>query len=122
MTTVLLVVAGALGALLRYEVELFVRRRTTGDFPYGTLLINVSGSFVLGVVIGLAEHRGVTAFVVTVAGTGLLGAYTTFSTFSFDTVSLIEHGRMRTAMANLGASVVLGLAAAGLGIVVGHLL
>jgi len=122
MTLVLLVGAGALGALLRYEVELAVRRRVAPGFPYGTLLINVSGSFVLGVLVGLAAHRGIPTTVVTVAGTGLLGAYTTFSTFSVDTVGLIEHRRTRAAVANLGAGIVLGLAAAGLGLLVGHLL
>ena len=122
MTLLLLTVAGGCGALLRYEVELAVRRRTRSDFPYGTLLINVSGSFVLGLLVGLAGRHGVPSSVVTVFGTGLLGAYTTFSTFSFDTVSLIEHGKTRTAVANLGASVVLGLAAAALGLVASHLL
>ena len=122
MTLLLLVIAGGCGALLRYEVELAVRRRTRSDFPYGTLLINVSGSFVLGLLVGLAGRHGVSPSVVTVFGTGLLGAYTTFSTFSFDTVSLVEHGKTRTAVANLGASVVLGLAAAALGLVASHLL
>jgi CrcB protein len=122
MTVALLVVAGACGALARYEVELAVRRRAGGSFPYGTLLINVSGSLVLGVLAGLAAHHGVSARVVTVAGTGLLGAYTTFSTFSFDTVALAETGRMRAAATNLGASLVLGLGAAAVGLVVGHYL
>ena len=103
MTLALLVVAGALGALLRYEVELLVRRRTGPEFPYGTLVINVTGSFALGVLVGLAAHHGVSSTVVTVAGTGLLGAYTTFSTFSVDTVGLVERGRTRAAAANLGA-------------------
>jgi len=122
MTVALLVVAGAVGALLRYEVELAVRRRTGGAFPYGTLLINVTGSFLLGVLAGLLVHRGVSSEVVTVAGTGLLGAYTTFSTFSVDSVGLVERGRGRAAAANLGASVVLGLGAAALGLLVGHVL
>jgi len=122
MTVALLVLAGALGALARYEVELAVRRRAGATFPYGTLLINVSGALVLGVLTGLAVHHGVSARVVTVAGTGLLGAYTTFSTFSFDTVALAEAGRLRAAAANLGASLVLGLGAAAIGLVVGHYL
>ncbi len=122
VTLALLILAGGLGALLRYEVELAVRRRCGPDFPYGTLLINVSGSFALGVLAGLAAHHGVPPSVVTVVGTGLLGAYTTFSTFSVDTVGLVEHGRVREAAANLGASLVLGLAAAAVGLVVGHAL
>jgi fluoride exporter len=122
MTVALLVLAGAGGALARYEVELAVRRRAGGAFPYGTLLINVSGSLVLGVLAGLAAHHGVSVQVVTIAGTGLLGAYTTFSTFSFDTVALAETGRLRAAAANLGASLALGLGAAAIGLVVGHYL
>jgi CrcB protein len=120
MTLSLMVLAGALGALLRYEVELTVRRRLGPEFPWGTLVINISGSFVLGVLAGLATHGGVPSSVVTVAGTGLLGAYTTFSTFSVDTVGLVEHGRVRAAAANLGASMVLGLGAAGVGLAIGY--
>lgn len=122
MTVVLLVVAGAVGALLRYEVELAVRRRVGPAFPYGTLVINVSGSFVLGALAGLAAHHGVPTSVVTVAGTGLLGAYTTFSTFSVDSVGLVELGRTRAAVANLGLSLVLGLGAAACGLVLGNAL
>jgi CrcB protein len=122
MIIALLVLAGACGALARFEVEVAVRRRVGGSFPYGTLLINVSGSFVLGIIAGLAAHRGVPTQLVTVVGTGLLGSYTTFSTFSFDTVGLVETGRLRAAVANLGASLVLGLGAAAVGLVVGHFL
>ncbi|MGA2836930.1 MAG: fluoride efflux transporter CrcB [Acidimicrobiales bacterium] len=122
MTVVLVTVAGAVGALLRYEVELTVRRRRGAHLPLGILLINVSGAFVLGVLAGMAEHHGVPTSVVTVAGTGLIGAYTTFSTFSFDTVSLVEHDRLRAAVANVAVSLVLGLGAAAAGLLVGHAL
>jgi len=114
-----LVVAGGCGALLRYEVELGVRRRLGPPFPYGTLLINVTGSFLLGLLTGLAEHHGVATGVVTVLGTGLLGAYTTFSTFAYDTVGLAERGRSGAAVANIGVSLVLGLGAAALGLAAG---
>ena len=116
-----LVLAGAGGALLRYEVELHVRRRLGSSFPYGTLLINVSGSFALGLLVGLAERHGVRSSVVTVLGTGLLGAYTTFSTFSFDTLELVESRRSGAAWANVGASLAVGLGAAALGLAIGHL-
>jgi CrcB protein len=114
-----LVVAGAVGALLRYEAELHVRRHLRPAFPWGTLIINVSGAFVLGLLTGLADHRGVPTAVLTVVGTGLLGAFTTFSTFAFDTVSLAERGRIGGAAANVGASILLGLGAAALGILAG---
>ncbi len=122
MTLVLLVLAGAVGAVLRYEVERAVRRRSRSDLPVGILLVNVSGSFALGLVVGLAEHLDIPSLVVTVVGTGLLGAYTTFSTFSVDTVALAERGRVGAAAANIGVSLVAGLAAAALGLVLGHLL
>jgi len=122
VTVVLLMVAGSIGALLRYEVELAVRRRTVTDFPRGTLIINVSGSFALGALVGLAAHHGIPATVVVVVGTGLLGAYTTYSTFTFDTVSLASRGRWGAAAINLGVSMTLGLSAGAIGLVVGHAL
>jgi len=102
-----LLLAGAVGGRLGPE------------FPWGTLVINVTGAFVLGLLTGLADHRGVPGAVLTVVGTGLLGAFTTFSTFAFDTVGLAERGRPGGAAANVGASLVLGLGAAALGLLAG---
>ena len=73
----------------------------------------------LGLLTGLADHQGVPTGVLTVVGTGLLGAFTTFSTFTFDTVGLAERGRIGGAAANVGASLVLGLGAAALGLLAG---
>lgn len=115
-----LALAAFCGALLRYEVDLHVRRRLGPSFPFGILLINVSGSFVLGLLVGLAEQHGVQAGVVTVLGTGLLGSYTTFSTFTYDTLGLGGRGRAGAAAANVGVSLVLGLGAAALGLAAGH--
>jgi len=114
-----LAVAGAVGALLRYEVELRVRRWLGPHFPWGTLVINVSGGFVLGLLTGLASHGGLSTGSLTVIGTGLLGAYTTFSTFTFDTVTLAERGHAATAAVNVGLSIVAGLGAAALGLAAG---
>ena len=122
MTILGLLVAGGCGALLRYEAELHVRRRLGPSFPYGILAINVSGSFLLGLLVATAEHHGVRQAVVTVLGTGLLGAYTTFSTFTVDTIALAGRGRRVAAMANIGTSLVLGLGAAATGLVAGHAL
>jgi CrcB protein len=122
VTIVLLMIAGGAGALLRYEVDRAVQRRSHRDLPLGIAIVNVSGSFALGVLVGLAEHRGIPARTVTVVGTGLLGAYTTFSTLSFDSVALLGAGRRRAALGNLGLSLALGLGAAALGLLVGHAL
>jgi CrcB protein len=115
-------VAGACGAVLRYLVDHVVQHRAGGGFPLGTLTINVSGSLVLGILTGSALHHGVSATWLTVAGTGLIGAYTTFSTFAYDTVRLAEGEQWRPAILNVMISVVLGLGAAALGLAVGSAL
>jgi CrcB protein len=116
------IVAGACGAVLRYLVDHTVQRRARRAFPLGTLVINVSGSFVLGLLTASALHHGVSTAWLTVAGTGLIGAYTTFSTFAFDTVRLAEAERWRPALVNVALSIGLGLGAAALGLVVGSAL
>ena len=119
-----LVVAGAVGALLRYRVDHLVQRWSASagsEFPTGILLVNLSGSFVLGVLTGSAVHHGVSATWLTVAGTGLIGAYTTFSTFTFDTISLAENGEWGASLLNVLVSVVFGLGAAAAGLAVGAL-
>jgi CrcB protein len=119
-----LLIAGAVGALLRYRVDHLVQRwssSTGSEFPAGILVVNMSGSFVLGVLTGSAVHHGVSASWLTVAGTGLIGAYTTFSTFTFDTVSLAENGEWGAAVLNVLVSVVCGLGAAAAGLALGAL-
>ena len=124
MIIVGLLIAGAVGALLRYRIDHLVQRRSTStssEFPTGILLVNLTGSFVLGVLTGSAVHHGVSATWLTVAGTGLIGAYTTFSTFTFDTVSLTENGEWGAAVLNVLVSVVCGLGAAAAGLALGAL-
>jgi len=113
------VVAGAVGAPLRYLVDIAVTRRARGSFPWATLAINVSGSFLLGVLTGLGLHYGLSRTARTVFGVGFCGAYTTFSTFTFETVRLVEEGAPAVALLNTAAMVLAGAlaAAAGLGLV-----
>jgi len=108
--------AAAGGASARYLLDSWVARRTTGRFPWGTLAVNVSGCLLLGVLTGLGLHHGLGTMTQTVLGTGGLGAYTTFSTFSVDTVHLAEEGAVGRAVANVAASSLLGLAAATAGL------
>jgi CrcB protein len=122
MTVVGLMVAGAAGAVLRYLVDRYVQRKVTSDFPYGTLVINVTGSLVLGFLTGSALHHGLSAPWVTVLGTGLIGAYTTFSTFTYDSFRLLGSDGMATALTNILVSVVAGLGAAVAGIALGTLI
>jgi CrcB protein len=116
-----LTVAGAVGAVLRYAVDQLIQRHRRSDFPSGILVVNVSGSLLLGVVVGSSLHHGVSPYWVTVAGTGLIGAYTTFSTFAFDTNALLERRRWRPATVNVALSLVVGVGAAALGLALGSL-
>lgn len=109
---------GAIGAVARFLLDGAVARRTDGDLPWGTLAVNVLGSFALGVLAG-AGVGGDPRFLV---GGGLLGAFTTFSTWMLETQRLAEEGEGRLALANLGLSVALGLAAVGAGWWAGSLL
>lgn len=112
-----LTAAGA-GAVARYLIDVSVRRRTAGAFPWGTLVVNVSGSLLLGLLTGFGLQHGLSTTGGLVLGTGFCGAYTTFSTFSFETVKLLEEGAMgaalRNAVGNLAACAL--AAAAGLGL------
>ena len=104
--------AGALGALARYAVHGMVQSRTASQFPYGTAVVNLTGSFVLGLLVGLVTYQGLDAEVRTVVGTGFIGAYTTFSSFSYDTYGLLEVGEGRAALVNALGSIAVGLVAA----------
>lgn len=110
------VVAGAIAAPLRYVVDGLVGDRTDAVLPWGILVVNVGGSFVLGLVTGLALHHGLGRTPRLVIGTGFCGAFTTFSTFTYETVRLLEVGRRREALANVALSLALGLAAAAAGL------
>jgi fluoride exporter len=118
---VLVAIAGALGGPLRYIVDNLVSDRTEGAFPYGTMVVNASGSLLLGILTGLAMYHGLARTPRVVLGTGLIGSYTTFSTFSFETIQLVEVGEMRAALTNAAASVIIGGLAAGAGLAVASL-
>jgi fluoride exporter len=122
-TAVAIAVAGAVGALARYGLEGFVSRRAPGAFPWGTFAVNVTGSFVLGFVFTLmTEQLTVAPWVRGAVTIGFVGAYTTFSTFSFETYRLVEDGAVGIAAANAFASLAAGLGAVYLGVVTGRAL
>src|SRR5438094_1999837 len=93
-------VAGALGAPVRYLLDGFVQDRSGGVFPRGTFVINVSGSFLLGVLTGLVLYHAFPGDVKIVLGVGFCGAYTTFSTFTYETVRLAEERAFGAALQN----------------------
>lgn len=111
-------VLGALGALARFLFDTAVASRAGGDFPFGTLAVNGSGAFVLGLLVGIALEGD--AYLL--AGTGAVGAYTTFSTWMLETHRLGEEGEPVLLFANIVISATLGLVAAALGRALGGLL
>jgi CrcB protein len=102
---------GGLGAVARFMVDRAVSRRTKGSFPYGTLVVNISGAVLLGFLSGLVLSHEVAML----AGTAFLGAYTTFSTWMLETQRLTDERQIWPAVANIVVSVVLGLSAAAAG-------
>jgi CrcB protein len=122
-TVVAIGIAGALGTLARYGLEGLVSRRATGAFPWGTFVVNVSGAFALGLVFTLAVERwALAAWLRSALTIGFLGAYTTFSTLSFETYRLAEDRALGLAAANVLGSCAAGLAAVYVGIVLGRAL
>jgi fluoride exporter len=107
---------GAVGSAIRYGVGVAVQGRTGLDFPVGTLLVNISGSFLLGFLIHYAlATPAITPEVRALLTSGLCGGYTNFSTFSYETVALIQDGDWRRATLYVGLSV----AGSILGVIVG---
>lgn len=110
MTLLLVVLGGALGAPARYLADRWLTSLLPGPFPWGTFVVNVCGSLLLGLLAATAPSD-----LVALGGVGFCGALTTFSTFSFETVRLLETGRPLPAVANVAASVVVSMAAAAAG-------
>lgn len=111
MTIVLVLVGGALGAPLRYLTDLFVQSRHDSVFPWGTFIVNMVGSLILGVTAGVVSAADGPGWVLTLVGTGFCGAMTTFSAFGFETVRLVEDGSLVEAGLNATASLLVGMVA-----------
>lgn len=117
----LIALGGCLGACTRYWLSGWATQKWGPDFPYGTLLINVSGSFLLGLFLTAAAGRlHLDPRWRLLAAVGFLGAYTTFSTYTYDSVALLLAGRWAAAVTNLLGNNLLGLTAAALGIALGR--
>jgi fluoride exporter len=112
----LVAAAGGLGAVLRALIIHHVGLRRPDPLPAGTLLVNASGSLVLGMLTGLSLYHGVGAHWLAVAGTGLCGGYTTWSTASWETVHLVHTGHRTEAVVYTLGSLVVCVAGAALGI------
>jgi fluoride exporter len=106
---------GGVGAIARFLLDALISQRAGRDFPFGTLAINLSGAFALGLLTGLALEGDA----LLLAGTATLGSYTTFSTWMLETHRLAEDGEVRPALVNAVLSLVAGVSAATLGRTIG---
>ncbi|WP_029894652.1 fluoride efflux transporter FluC [Desulfohalovibrio reitneri] len=108
----LIALAGALGTASRYGVSMAAQRLAGPNFPLGTMVVNLFGALAFGLVFGLTEERlGLPAQTKLVVLTGFFGAFTTFSTYMFESLALLRNGQWWLAGMNIGGQTVLGLAA-----------
>jgi len=112
LTLVLVLVGGAVGAPLRYLTDLFVQSRHDSVYPWGTFAVNIIGSALLGLVAGATSRAGLPEWALALVGTGFCGSLTTFSTFGFETIRLVEDGSLAEASMSAVLSLGVGLAAA----------
>ncbi len=121
MHILLIGIGGFCGAIARYAVDTWISDAVRTPFPWGTLAINVTGSFALGMLFALtAEHGPLPEELRLPLGAGFLGAYTTFSTFALESLRLGDSGSSSLAIANVAGSVLLGLAAVLMGVAIGR--
>lgn len=114
-------IGGFFGAIARYAVDTWITDAARTAFPWGTLAVNATGSFALGLLFALTAGRGPLSEELRLPlGVGFLGAYTTFSTFALESLRLAESGSWGLALANIGGSVLLGIAAVLLGVAIGR--
>ena len=118
MIALAVALAAGVGAACRYLLDEVVSHRTEGAFPYGTFSVNVTGSFLLALVVGLGVRHHLGGDAVAVLGAGFAGGYTTLSTWAWESLELAREGAARVALGNVALSLAAGLlaAAAGLGL------
>lgn len=115
MAVLMVFLGGMLGAPLRFLTDRAVQARHDMVFPWGTLVVNIAGAFVLGALTGAARAHGLPSDAVLLLGTGVCGGLTTFSTFGYETVRLLEDGSLAEAGLNALGSLLAGTAAAAAG-------
>ncbi|NLV81083.1 MAG: CrcB family protein [Rhodococcus sp.] len=120
MLTVWVGLAGSAGAVTRFVVDGYLRARTPSTFPWATVVINVTGSLLLGVLTGLVLFRGAPASLTTIAGIGFCGGYTTFGTAGVDTVRLLQQRRYLPALGNTVGTLITTIVAVAAGLALTH--
>lgn len=123
MPLLLIGLGGFAGAISRYLVDGAVAERTGGGFPWGTLAVNASGTFLLGLLFAMATERAILpAEIRGPLMIGYLGAYTTFSTYLLESWRLVEGGAWSLALVNLGGSIAVGVVAVVAGLAIGRMI
>ncbi len=115
-------IGGFLGAVMRYLVSGWAYQLLGTDFPYGTLVVNIIGALLLGFFMSLSLHASILVALRSSITIGFLGAFTTFSTFSYETLLLFQQGEFWRGLFNVGISVLLGLLAVWVGMLLARLL
>jgi len=116
IAAVAVLICGALGSIARYKFDGFIQARINGVMPVGTLTINVIGSLILGVLVGLHLRYGLPDTIMLAAGTGFCGGFTTFSSLMFESTQLAQEGAYRLAVRTLFLNMILGGFAAAIGL------
>lgn len=106
---ILLVTGGAVGTLARYGLSGLTHTIFGGTFPYGTLAVNLAGSFLIGLLWGFVEVGNINSSMRTFIFIGILGGFTTFSSYALETLNLVRDGESKMALANIMATNILGL-------------
>ncbi len=121
MENILLISLGAVfGANARYWLAYWLAQKIGASFPYGTMIVNISGSFLIGLIMALTTEKYLVDPRIRLFFTvGFLGAYTTFSTFTFESYNLFSRGQWLTGLTNLLTSTIIGIIAVGIGVYVG---
>ena len=113
--------AASVGAACRYLLDQVVQHQHDRTFPWGTFIINVSGSLLLGLLLSLGEHHGLPNAPLTIVGVGFAGGYTTWSTYMWESLTLAETGAPLSAVGNILGTLLIGFGAAAAGFGLGRL-
>jgi len=118
MNTLLVAIGGAIGAAGRYLIGGWIQSFAGTGFPLGTFFVNVTGSLIIGIILGLSERGSLSGQARLLLAVGLMGGYTTFSSFSYDNLGLLQTGEISRLFLNIAGQLSVGLFAAYLGVVI----
>ncbi len=122
MNTLLVAIGGAIGAAGRYLIGGWVQSFAGTSFPLGTFFVNVTGSVVIGLILGLSERGSLSGQARLLLAVGMMGGYTTFSSFSYDNLGLLQTGETGRLLLNIAGQIAIGLFAAYVGVVMARAL